>query len=331
MTRAISRAQQPVARHPDILDLAAYRRNHPVLAAWGGGVNSTAMIIELVARGEPPDAALLAEMPERPETLEYIPMFRRWMDEHGVPNETVRYTPKRFKHWPPYFDLLENLLTNGTLPSISFGRHSCSQKWKIAPQDRWTEQWPPARAAWARGDPVVKLIGYDCSPADNRRYAHREGHVDPRYLFRYPLREWGWTREDCIARIRAAGLPVPVKSSCFFCAAMKPQEVRTLPPAYLRLIILVEARAAPRLQTIDGLWRKPIKGRGTSEPRPGSMTEFIRAERLLEPADIDRIIADAPADLVSFQQAAAQIVVEHRAPLRSWLDRFHDADFKLAA
>ncbi|MDF0491480.1 hypothetical protein PX554_25515 [Sphingomonas sp. H39-1-10] len=174
------------------------------------------MIIELVARGEPPDAALLAEMPERPETLEYIPMFRRWMDDHGVPNETVSYTPKRFKHWPPYYNLLENLLTNGTLPSISFGRHSCSQKWKIAPQDRWTENWPPAQAAWARGDPVVKLIGYDCSPADNRRYAHREGHVDPRFLFRYPLREWGWTREDCIARIQAAGLPVPVKSSCFF-------------------------------------------------------------------------------------------------------------------
>lgn len=201
----------------------------PVLAAWGGGVNSTAMIIELVARGEPPDAALLAEMPERPETLEYIPMFRRWMDDHGVPNETVRYTPKRFKHWPPYYDLLENLLTNGTLPSISFGRHSCSQKWKIAPQDRWTESWPPAQAAWARGDPVVKLIGYDCSPADNRRYAHREGHIDPRFLFRYPLREWGWTREDCIARIRAARLPVPVKSSCFIlCLQMVSRLITTL-------------------------------------------------------------------------------------------------------
>lgn len=98
----------------------------PTLAAWGAGVDSTAMIIELVSRGEPPDAVLLAEMPERPETLDFIPIFRRWMNDHGVFNQTVRYTPKRFKHWPPYYDLLENLLTNGTLPSISFNRSSCS-------------------------------------------------------------------------------------------------------------------------------------------------------------------------------------------------------------
>lgn len=112
---------------------------------------------------------------------------------------------------------------------------------------------------------------------------------------------------------------------------MKPQEVRTLPAAYLRLIVLVEARAAPRLQAVDGLWRKPIKGKGASEPRPGSMTEFIRAERLLEPAEIDRIIAQAPIDLVSFQQAAAQIAIEDRAPLRTWLERFHGDDIQLAA
>ena len=30
----------------------------------------------------------------------------------------------------------------------------------------------------------------------------------------------------------------------------------TLPPWCLRLIVLVEARAAPRLQTVEGLWRK---------------------------------------------------------------------------
>src|SRR3546814_18225885 len=91
-------------------------------------------------------------------------------------HEIVRYAPKRFKHWPPYFSLLENCLTNATLPSISFGRHSCSQKWKIQPQDKWVESWDLAKQAWARGDKVIKLIGYDASPADSRRYAHREGH-----------------------------------------------------------------------------------------------------------------------------------------------------------
>ncbi|WP_309140952.1 hypothetical protein [Novosphingobium sp. G106] len=168
-------------------------RHQPVLAAWGAGVDSTAMIIELVARGSPPDVVLMADTgSERPETDAFVPIFREWMDRHGVENHIVRYEPRRFKHWPPYHSLLENLLTNGTLPSINFGRHSCSQKRKIAPQDAWAELWPAAQAAWARGDRVVKLIGYDCSTADNRRYAHQEGHCDPRFAFRYPLREWGW-------------------------------------------------------------------------------------------------------------------------------------------
>src|SRR3546814_19366500 len=79
--------------------------------------------------------------------------------------------------WPPYFSLLENCLTNATLPSISFGRHSCSQKWKIQPQDQRVKEWEPAQRIWAQGGKVVKLIGYDSSPADSRRYAHREGHI----------------------------------------------------------------------------------------------------------------------------------------------------------
>ena len=287
-------------------------------------MDSTAMIIELVARGEPPDAVLMADTgSERPETDRFVPLFRAWMRDHGVENHIVRYEPKRFRHWPPYHSLLENLLTNGTLPSISFGRHSCSQKWKIAPQDRWAQSWQPALDAWSRGERVVKLIGYDCSPADTKRYADREGYDDPRFAFRYPLREWGWKRADCMARIHREGLPVPVKSSCFFCAAMKPDEIRTLPSDYLRLIVLIEARARPRLRQVDGLWRKPVRGCRGAEPRPGSMTEFIRAEALLSAAEIDAIERIAPADLVSFQQRAALVDLAERPPLRDWLDRFH--------
>lgn len=170
---------------------------------------------------------------------------------------------------------------------------------------------------------MVKLIGYDCSPADTKRYADREGYDDPRFAFRYPLREWGWKRADCMARIHREGLPVPVKSSCFFCAAMKPDEIRTLPSDYLRLIVLIEARARPRLRQVDGLWRKPVRGCRGAEPRPGSMTEFIRAEALLSAAEIDAIERMAPADLVSFQQRAALVDLAERPPLRDWLDRFH--------
>lgn len=289
----------------------------PVVVAWGAGTNSTAMIIELVRRGEIPDMVLLAAMPEQPHTRRLIPIFRQWMDDHGVPNEIVEYQARFFKHWPPYGSLLEASLTNGTLPSIAFGLHSCSSRHKISPQDKWVKAWPPAQHTWAHGEKVIRLIGYDCSARDNQRYAHRVGHVDPLFTYRYPLREWGLTREDCERIIFDEGLPNFYKSSCFFCTAMQPEEVRALTREELRLIVLLEARAAPRLKTIEGLWRK------STRKRPGSMTAFIRSEQLLDEHEIDHIIASAPLDLLAFQRGAATISPEMRPHMREWLDRFN--------
>ena len=71
----------------------------PVIAAWGMGLDSTAMIIEWIARGRPLDLVLTADTgSERPETYEYLPIFQRWMDARGIAHEIVRYAPKRFKH-----------------------------------------------------------------------------------------------------------------------------------------------------------------------------------------------------------------------------------------
>ena len=235
------------------------------------------------------------------------------------------YEPKRFKHWPPYTSLLENCLTNATLPSISFGRHQCSLKWKVEPADRWTSQWQPATDAWARGDRVKKLIGYDASPADDRRYAHVADRHDPLYEYQYPLRNWRWDRARCAARIREAGLPVPIKSACFFCGAAKPEEIATLPAWCLRLIVLMETRAAPRLRTVEGLWRS------STTKRPGSMTAFIRQRGLLDVAEIDAIVAGAPIDLVDFQRAAAVLPLEERPAMAEWIERFNAGVSRLAA
>ncbi|WP_318153205.1 hypothetical protein [Sphingopyxis sp. GC21] len=295
----------------------------PVIVAWGAGVDSTAMIIEMDARGERIDMVLRARMPERPETEAFIPIFEAWMYDRGIPHETVCYTPKRFKHWPPYSDLLENCLTNGTLPSIAFGRGVCSSKWKVGPQDAWTKAWPPAQRAWARGQKVVRLIGYDCSVRDSQRYAHRQGQISDLFEYRYPLREWGWSREDCELRIAKAGLPRVVASSCWFCTGMTCNEVRMLPRAHLRLIVLMEARAKPRLRTCEGLWRSSTKGLRGQEARPGSMTRFIREQGLLPPREIDRIIAQAPTELLDFLEGAAAVPLHQRPTMRNWLDRFN--------
>lgn len=171
----------------------------------------------------------------------------------------------------------------------------------------------------------MKLIGYDASPADSRRYAHREGHVCDRFDYRYPLREWGWDRARCAKRIRAAGLPVPIKSACWLCAAQKVEELSSLPRWCLRLIVLVEARAAPRLHSIEGLWRS------STSTRPGSMTADIRDQGLLDRREVEVIIGGAPIDLVDFQQAAAAIPVDARPAMREWIELFNAGVSRLAA
>lgn len=295
----------------------------PVIVAYGAGLDSTGMIAEMHARGEPIDQVLFADTgSEKPETYEYLAYFKRWLNDHSIPFEVLSYQARDFKHFPPYKSLLENCLTNGTLPSIAFGFSSCSKKFKQSVQDNWTNSWEPATTAWAQGLRVVKCIGYDCSPADLKRYAQREGYRSDKYEFRYPLREWGWTRDRIAESLRAKNILVPPKSACFFCTASKTHEVDALPKNLLRLIVLMEARAEPRLTTTEGLWRKTVKGTRGGTAKPGSMTIYIREKGLLPSEQVDLIRERAPQALIRWQAAQAEVPIERRPALSEWLEFF---------
>lgn len=299
----------------------------PVLAAWGAGTDSTAMLIELIESGERVDQVLFADVgDEAPRTYDFIPIFTKWLEDRGVPVAIVRYEVGNYKNWPKYGTLAENCITNATLPSLAFGFGSCSKKWKIAPQDQWTSKWDKAQAIWNAGGKVIKLIGFDAGPQDSKRYADAEGYDDPRFVYRYPLRECKFDRPACEARILKAGLPLPGKSACFMCPSTKPHELLDTPPHLLRRIVLMEARAKPRLTKIEGLWRKRVLGHRGATPRPGSMTEFIRSEGLLPEAEIDRIISEAPLALLRYQDAEAAIETGNRTFFSEWLKLFDMMD-----
>jgi len=104
----------------------------------------------------------------------------------------------------------------------------------------------------------VKLIGYDAGEEKRRLGALPHDLADRRYQKEYPLMEWGWDRNRCIQEIRNAGLPLPGKSSCFFCPSMKRREIRTLYHRYPDLLeraLAIEDRARPNLLTVRGLGR----------------------------------------------------------------------------
>ena len=64
----------------------------PVVVSYGGGTNSTAMLIGMVERSEPVDLILFADTGgERPGTYAYVDLFSGWLRERGYP-ATVSYT-----------------------------------------------------------------------------------------------------------------------------------------------------------------------------------------------------------------------------------------------
>ena len=150
-------------------------------------------------------------------------------------------------------------LRSCTLPSIAYGYKRCSQKHKIGPQQKFCNNYAPCREVWARGEKVNRYIGYDAGEVKRYEHSRKYNEADKKYHNIYPLIEqWGWSRSDCVREIRAAGLPQPGKSSCFFCPSMKRQEVEALKeqyPALYQRAIAIEENAMPHLIKVKGLGR----------------------------------------------------------------------------
>jgi hypothetical protein len=197
---------------------------------------------------------------------------------------------KDFKHWPPYRSLGENCLTNGTLPSLAFGFKACSLKWKVYPQDQFCNRWGPAMRCWKRGGKVRKVIGYDAGAKDRQavRPGGRRRGPEVRLLVSRSSTGSG-TASAARRRSWPPGCRCPVKSACYFCPATQPEELHELKKVYLRYIVIMEARAEPRLEKIEGLWRNGVKGTRGGKKKPGKMTDYIREHGLLPADEIDAL------------------------------------------
>lgn len=215
------------------------------VASYGGGTNSTAMLIECANRGEPVDLILFADTgAERPYTYGYIESFSDWLEKNGLPRVEIVRSPNE--------TLEQSCLKLGVLPSLAYGFKSCSQRFKGQPQNVYLNNWDRANAEWAGGRKVVKLIGYD---ADEPQRA--KNHDDEKYTVRYPLLEWDMGRDECVETIEAAGLCQPGKSSCFFCPSMRATEIRQLQANYPDLskrALALESNA--RKSHVAGLGRR---------------------------------------------------------------------------
>ena len=200
-------------------------------------MNSTALLLLMQEQTRLPHLVWFSDTGgERPATYEHVELMDDWCSNRGIHFVVVRNTPESGDK-----TLEENCLRRKELPSLAYGFKGCSVKWKRQPMDRYLRDYGPAKQTWDSGQLVELYIGIDAGEPNRAKLP-----PDKLYSYHYPLDEAGWAREECVAAIREAGLPVPPKSSCFFCPAMRKHEVLDLGvehPDLLARALAIEANA----------------------------------------------------------------------------------------
>jgi len=205
---------------------------------FGGGVNSTALLLLMHQRGMFPAWVLFSDTgSERPETYENVARVKDWCASVGFPFEVVRWIRKDGS----FESVHDNCLRTEYLPSKAYGYSGCTYKWKIQPMAKWRKQ---------NGlDESVVAIGYDVGEkarVKKAKIACQDAEYDPslRTLW-YPLIAWEIDRAGCEEVLKKQGWPT-VKSSCFLCPHMRKGEWESLKaehPSLFKIALDVEAGA----------------------------------------------------------------------------------------
>lgn len=183
--------------------------------SYGGGVQSTALLV-LAAQGRIDFRlfvmANVGADSENPATLRYLDEYARpFAAEHGR-ELAVLDRRKRDGSTETLMQRLERPSRSIPIPvrmaNGAPGNRQCTADFKIKVIGRWTKEHGATS-----DNPAIVGIGIsldEIQRANSRRQVPHEQAV-------YPLLDLGLRRTDCEQIIREAGLPVPPKSSCFFC------------------------------------------------------------------------------------------------------------------
>ena len=267
----------------------------PIVVSYGGGVDSTAMLIAMYLKGIRPDLVVFSDTgDEKEETYAYIKMFSKWLVSKGFPLITrtryrlgepgarkkllAYYHPRRWKSlrlaaleaWSVayqnvrqsvrYETLMEECIVLKSVPSKAYNSGQCSVKWKITPFRKLIKGWAVKKNL--NLDVEIRcFVGINFG--EQQRLLDGKGNFKPLVefdmglIFRqdYPMIEWGLTKENEKALIASMGLPIPPKSSCKRCPNMTPVEILALPEEDYETGCFMEENAEPYSGRIKGLGR----------------------------------------------------------------------------
>lgn len=199
--------------------------------SYGGGVQSTAALV-LAAQGRIDFRVFLfcnvGADSENPATLDYIrdvarPYAKRAGIEIHELSRVFRRGPRKGQGETIYGHLTRKGSKSIPIPMRMSrtgmpGSRSCTVDFKIKLSGRWLKE----RGATAT-NPATVGLGISLDEFHRMRTASREYE-----LLEYPLIDLRLDRGQCISIIRDAGLPVPPKSSCYFCPFHSHEEWRRL-------------------------------------------------------------------------------------------------------
>jgi len=195
------------------------------IANFSGGKDSTAMVLELIARNYPLDEVVCCDTTvEFPAMYRHIEKVRKVVEDAGI-----RFTVLRAEHDFEYYLL-----------------HYKPKRKNPDRVDKPGMTWPGPVSRWCTGVLKTRIIdkymkgrskqytvrGYIGIAANEGYRLERQHNRDPNHL--HPLVEWNWTEADCMTYCRDRGYDweglydIFSRVSCYLCPLQPVAELRKL-------------------------------------------------------------------------------------------------------
>jgi hypothetical protein len=170
------------------------RKRAKYILSYGAGVNSTALLLFLVENKFPLDYVVFADTgDEMPETYSHIKRIGKYLRSKNIPLKQVRVRNDE--------SLSDRCFRRRVIPSQMW--RWCTRDLKIIPIYGFYRSLKSQ---------IFQYVGIDYDEVRRMKDSKADYVTNV-----YPLIDYKIGRADCIRLIKKAGLPVPVKSGCYFC------------------------------------------------------------------------------------------------------------------
>lgn len=205
-----------------------------VYLSYGGGVNSTALMLLLKEWGINFEAVFVDHGGDFPGTYEYV----NYIQDQGFPITILK------PQIEGYSDLYQYCLDKGLIPSRRF--RWCTDKFKMRPMHKYFKR------------PAQVYMGIDWE--ERHRIKEFDAIYNPKNItYYYPLYEENYTRQDCKSLIKEKGLKVPIKSCCFFCFNQRKSQIRKMYSEHRELYDKVRALEMANKRDRRSILLKPFE------------------------------------------------------------------------